>query len=136
MEASSTGLGSAGGASASGGDGSSAGGSTRTASEAGLLSPQAGRARKAAKAVPQWTDFVEKDTAASTGSNTYYFCKLSGDCPFAHGAPFAPPRVRSSFSGGRKVWVDHVLKCLSANQLAELGVEKVSGTACAFVRYA
>ena len=68
--------------------------------------------------------------ASSTGSNVYYWCLLSAECPYAQGAPFLPPRVRSAFSGGRAAWVQHVLSAVSAADLQAAGVAKVTGTGC------
>jgi hypothetical protein len=119
------------GASGASGAGSNGGGA-RTSSEAGLVSPHAGAARKAAKPLPlpDWTTYVKKDTEASKGTNTYYFCTRHEDCRFAEGAVFVLPRVRSSFSGGRKAWCDHVISCVDPAELLEVGVTKLSGSGC------
>jgi hypothetical protein len=89
----------------------------------GLLGSPPGR-RKVPRET-EWTDFVSKDTAESTKANTYYFCEVSEDCCFARGAPFAFPRKRSSFSGGRAAWISHVLKCVGADELAAQGITKL-----------
>jgi hypothetical protein len=112
-----------------GGSGAGGGASTLTGtvrnrmSTEGLLGSPPGR-RKVPRET-EWTDFVSKDTAESTKANTYYFCEVSEDCCFARGAPFAFPRKRSSFSGGRAAWISHVLKCVGADELAAQGITKL-----------
>ena len=119
-----SGPGDGGGGSGGGGGASTLTGTVRNrTSTEGLLGSPPGR-RKVPRET-EWTDFVSKDMAESTKANNYYFCEVSEDCCFARGAPFAFPRKRSSFSGGRAAWISHVLKCVDADELAAQGITKL-----------